>query len=176
MKKILMIAGGIFGFLIASVVVLIAVMAIKGRGMDRESKEYADNAIRAICSNWDQSELTERASPEMLSSIQQQRGAHGLFSQWGRLGALSSLEPLRGQANIQEFLGSGTTVTAVYVAGAKFVDGTASIKITLIKREDAWRILGLWVNGNLAPGAAAIHPMSWEAPGLMPAPLEGAHL
>ena len=72
MKKVLMFAGAVFAFLIAALVVLIAVAATKGRALDSESGQYSDTTIRAICTTWNESQLIDRASPEMLKSLPSQ--------------------------------------------------------------------------------------------------------
>src|SRR5436190_23147883 len=47
MKRALMILGVIFVVLVIVGVLGIAIVAVKGNGLDKESKQYADTAIRA---------------------------------------------------------------------------------------------------------------------------------
>ncbi len=153
-----MFAGAVFAFLIVAIVVLIAVAATKGRALDRESKQYSDTAIHVICTTWDESQLIDRASPEMLKSLPCQTEIEQLFAQWRRLGPMTSLDSLQGDANTTVLFGNGIRVTAGYVGIAHFRGGAARIKITLVKRDGAWRVLGFWVYGNLesgTPGSAA---------------------
>jgi hypothetical protein len=153
MKKVLMFAGAVFAFLIVAIVVLIAVAATKGTALDSESKQYSDTAIRAICTTWDESQLIDRAGPEMLKSLPSQTETQQLFAQWRRLGPMTSLDPLQGDANTTMLFGNGIRVTAGYVGIAHFKSGAARIKITLIKRDGAWRLVGFWLYGNLDAGA-----------------------
>jgi len=166
MKKALMFAGAAFALILVALVLLIAVAATKGKALDRESRQFSDNAIRAICSNWDEIQLMDRASPELLNSIRSQDGTQRLFTQWRRLGAMTSLEALRGQANATVLFGKGTRVTAEYIGRANFRSGAGQIRISLVKHDGAWRILGFWIDENLAPGAAAqiLFRPAWSEP------------
>lgn len=74
MKNILMIAGAIFILLIVTLAVLVGIVATKGEALDRESKQYADTAMRAILSSWDERQLLDRANSELLKSIARQGG------------------------------------------------------------------------------------------------------
>lgn len=59
----------------------------------------------------------------------------------------------KGQANISLILGAGESVTAVYVASTNFEHGTAHIRISMIRQNGIWRILGFWVYGSLSSAA-----------------------
>ena len=155
MKKVLMFAGAVFAFLIVALVVLIAVAATKGRALDSESRQYSDTTIRAICTTWNESQLIDRASPEMLKSLPSQAETHELFAQWRSLGAMTNLAPLQGQANTTVLFGKGTRVTAEYIGRARFKRGTGQIRISLVKRDGAWRVLGFWINESLDSGASS---------------------
>jgi len=50
------------------IVALVAVVAIKGRGLDKESQHYADVSIVAIITNWNEGALMDRTSPEFVKA------------------------------------------------------------------------------------------------------------
>lgn len=159
MKKAFMIIGVISTTVIILLGGLIAVVATNGRRMDRESKQYADSAIRVIAGTWDETQLMNRASPELVEFIRSHGGTQPLFEHWERLGHLRNIEDLRGEANASLIFGSDMKITAAYVGRAEFEHGTANLKITLIKHGAGWSILGLWVYPDLPDGAGAVHQM-----------------
>jgi hypothetical protein len=58
MKKFLIVLGSIFLALIVLGGIGIAFTAIKGTALDKESKAYADSAIRAIVTTWSEKECS----------------------------------------------------------------------------------------------------------------------
>src|SRR6266851_10381943 len=70
--------------------------------LDKESKQYADTAIIAVVSNWDQRQLLDRASPYLVKSIDAQGVGtlDALFQQWQRLGSMAKYGGAKGEANM----------------------------------------------------------------------------
>lgn len=139
----------IFGIVCAVIVVLLAVaiawVALKGRRLDRESKAYADKAIVAIISNWNEQALLRRGSPELIKATAG-GGLDGFFMYCRRLGSMTAYHGARGQSNIMYTLNNGEVVTAAYVAEADFQHGRAEIRLSLIKHGGHWEILGFRVD------------------------------
>jgi hypothetical protein len=96
MKKALMIAGAIFVVLVVLFEAVGVFLAVKGFRLDRQSRQYADTAIRAITANWSETQLSDRASPELPKVIDKQSGLQPLFTQWRRLGPLLKYTGARG--------------------------------------------------------------------------------
>ena len=69
MKKFLIVLGSIFLAVIVLGAIGIAFTAIRGTALDKESKAYADSALRAIVSTWSEKELLDRASPEFKKAV-----------------------------------------------------------------------------------------------------------
>ena len=69
MKKFLIVLGSIFLAVIMLGAIGIAFTAIRGTALDKESKAYADSALRAIVSTWSEKELLDRASPEFRKAV-----------------------------------------------------------------------------------------------------------
>lgn len=126
---------------VAAAVVGFVLLAAEGAKLDEQSKSYADEAIRAVISSWDKNELTRRASAELRNTISKE-DADKLFATFKRLGNLQKYHGSDGEAHISVMVPQGISVTAVYVGRATFSAGPAQIKVTLIKRNDQWKIVG----------------------------------
>src|SRR5208282_827039 len=119
MKKALMILGGIFIVLIALLVGSYAIIAVKGRALDRESKAYVDAAIPVIAAEWDIKEIENRISPEFEMTLKD-GDLEKTVRIFSKLGKLKKYRGAKGEANIQVMLGKGTRITATYVCYADF--------------------------------------------------------
>ena len=144
----MMILGGVFLILLVVVAVGIGVIAIKGRGLDRESKQYVDSAIPAIVARWDEGEISRRASPEFKAAVGDD-DLKRLVSMFRRLGRLSRYNGSEGQANVSVTTAHGEVISAAYVAKADFEAGPAEIKLSLIKHGDQWQVLGIHINSRV---------------------------
>jgi hypothetical protein len=141
MKRFLQIFGAVSAVIVLSLVVLITFAAIKGRALDRESKAYADSAIVAIATDWNQDAMTERESPEFKEAARNQN-IDSYFEQFRRLGRMTKYGTAKGDSFMNLTTRSGKRITAVYVSDSDFAHGRAEIKITLIKHGDQWSIVG----------------------------------
>jgi hypothetical protein len=104
-----------------------------------------DRAVPAIVANWDRKQLLELASPELQQKVRPDE-LNSLFTSLSRLGHLVEYVGARMSYN----LGSGGTLTASYLARARFENGAAMIRINLIKRDGDWMINYFYVDA--APG------------------------
>ena len=129
MRRFLYILGAVTLAIIVAAGIGVGVLVYKGKTLDVESKAFVDSAVPAIAAGWNKEQLLDRATPELRD-----RAA--------------------GDANMSYMAGSGSTVSASYVAKAKFKDGVATIQITLVKRDGRWMISGFHVDTSLsgAPG------------------------
>jgi hypothetical protein len=153
LKKTLRRTGLVCATALLSIVIFVSVVAYNGRRLDRESKSYADAAIIAITSHWNEKDLIVRASPQFLATMKDPPAAlQSLMGVLGSLGALKKYEGSKGEARI-DFIGPhGYTLTALYVARADFSGGPAQITISLIKIDGTWKILGFYVTKHFFPG------------------------
>lgn len=150
MKKLLAVVGAIALVALVFIVGLISMVAVRGRGLDAESKAYADRTIVSIVSDWNERALLDQASPEFTRACPA-ACIDSLFVQAGRLGAFKRYFGSKGQANMNYFIGKGTSVTATYIARAAFAYGAASIKLDIVKRHGQWQVEGFFVHLNNAP-------------------------
>jgi hypothetical protein len=152
-----MIFGGLCAAIVLLLIIAVAFMAYTGRGLDQESKAYADDAVVAIASQWNEQDLTDRASPQFMATVKDPADLDRVVGVWRTLGPLKKYDGSKGEANIN--LGSGgRTITAVYVARVEFDHNSARIKISLTKSDGAWKILGFYVAPDSFPNPAAAKP------------------
>ena len=137
-----------FGVLAAIAIVAIviggALVAKKGLDLDADAKAYVDSAVVAICSKWDQQELIDRASAELMAAVKPGE-IPALFEKLSAAGPLSKYEGANGQASVMIYNGN-SKITAKYIAKALFAQGEGTINISLIQSDGKWRILGFHVD------------------------------
>ena len=147
MKKFFIVLGSVFLAIIVLGAVGIAVVAIKGSALDKESKGYADSAVPAINSTWSEKALLDRASPEFKKAVTIDQ-LDRLFRWVGGLGQLQKCEPAEGQAVMSAITQTGKRISAQYTSKATFQKGEATIKLGLIKHGDQWQILSFHVDSS----------------------------
>lgn len=158
LKRILMIFGGVCAAIFLLLLILIAFVAYTGRGLDKESKAYADAAVVAIASQWNEKDLTDRASPQLMATVKDPADLDRVVGMWRTLGPLKKYDGSKGDSHIDFHWPGGKTITAVYVARVEFDRGSARIKVTLIKSNGAWKILGFNVAPDSFPNPRAAKP------------------
>ena len=141
MKKFLIVLGSIFLALIVLVAMGIALVAVRGNALDKESKAYADAAIPAIITSWNQKELLDRASPEFMQLVTQQN-LDQMFRWFSSVGRLQKCAPAEGQSLMSVTSQNGKTISAKYISKAQFEKGEGNITLLLIKHGDQWQIAG----------------------------------
>jgi hypothetical protein len=144
MKRFFQIFGAISAVIVLLIVGLIAFVAVKGRALDRESKAYADSAIVAIATKWDQEALIQRESPE-FKVVARNQNIDSLFEQFRELGLMTRYGGAKGDSYMNLTTQSGKRITAGYAADCDFEHGRALIRISLIKHDDQWSIVGFRV-------------------------------
>jgi hypothetical protein len=140
MKKFLIILGSIFLAIVVLGGIGIAFVAVRGGALDKESKAYADAAIPAIVTNWNEKELMDRASPELKKAATQEQFDR-LFRWLSSLGRLHKCDPAQGQSLMSATTQSGRVISAQYTAKATFDKGEGTVTLGLIKHGDQWQIL-----------------------------------
>ena len=100
MKKALMIFGGVCAGGLLLLVILVSFIAYKGHGLDKESKAYADSAIVAITSQWNEKDLTDRASPQFMATVKNPADLDRAVGLWRTLGPLKKYDGSKGDANV----------------------------------------------------------------------------
>ena len=158
MKKVLIVFGGLCAAAFIVLAIFIAYAAYAGHALDRESKAYADAAILAIASQWNEQDLTDRASPQLMASVKNPADLDRTFGILRTLGSMRKYDGSKGDSNVYFNFPRGKTITAVYVARVEFDHGTAMIKISLIKLDNGWKILGFNVVPDSFPATSDVKP------------------
>jgi hypothetical protein len=130
---------------------------IWGASLDREGKAYADIAILAIASRWDEKALLDRGSFELLAAADGYSDPDRTFALWRRLGPLKRYGGAEGGVTIRFTTQTGLVVTGSYSARADFLRASALIHLSLVKQDGAWKIAGFSVKPTAAlrPGHPA---------------------
>ncbi len=158
LKKTLLRTGLVCATALLSIVIFVSVVAYNGRRLDKESKRYADAAIIAITSHWNEKELIVRASPQLLATMKDPVAVQSTMGVLSLLGPLKKYEGSKGEARIDFHRPLGYTLTALYVAQAEFSGGPAQITILLIKVDGEWKILSFNVTQHFFPGLWQTNP------------------
>lgn len=142
-KKFLTVLGGIFLVIIIAGLIGAATFATRQYMMDKDSAQYANDAMKAIATDWDASQLINRAHPKMLENAKPEAFAE-LFDSVREIGALKQLKPCQGQSGLNYTVGGGFTTSASYVCVAEFEHGPATLTLALLKEKGApWQIASL---------------------------------
>jgi len=99
MKKFLIVLGSIFLAVIVLGAIGIAFTAIRGTALDKESKAYADSALRAIVSTWSEKELLDRASPEFKKAVTIDQLDRFFLAYYNTLGGLLEVRDSAGSSH-----------------------------------------------------------------------------
>ena len=151
MKKFLIGCGGLSLILFVLGAIACGILIYRGTKLDNESRVYADDALKAICTDWSEKALLDRASPEFKQATPVDQ-LDAYFGQYAKLGHLQSAEPMKGQAGVSYFTGTGERIQGRYNTKAQFENAEATVTLTLIKHGERWQIAGIHVD---APG---FHP------------------
>jgi hypothetical protein len=149
MRKFLTALGAATLFIVVAVGIGRAVLIYQSNNLDRESQAYVDAAVPAILAIWSKDELLDRATPELRASARPE-DFRSLFGWASRLGPFEAYEGATGDSNMSFMFGGGSVVTARYAAKVRFRNGTATIRVVLLKRDGNWMINGFRIESALA--------------------------
>lgn len=153
LKTILTIFGGLCGAIAIAFVGLVSIAAYTGPSFDKESKAYADAAVVAIASGWNEKDLVDRASPQLMTAVGDEQRLDRALGTWRELGRLKKYDGSKGEANIVFSWPGGRIITAAYMSRVEFEHGSATIEVSLIRSDGAWKIRGFKVVPDSLPGA-----------------------
>src|SRR5258706_8303341 len=139
MRRFLYVLGILALFAIIAAGVGLGVMLYNGRMLDAESKAFVDSAVPAIAASRSSEQLIERATPELRENAKPD-DLRALFDTLSRFGPLVEYQGATGEAAMSYIAGSGSKVSASYVANARFQNVSATFRLVLIKRNGHWMI------------------------------------
>lgn len=140
MKKTVTILGYVFLALIVLVTFAFGALYLYGKKLDKESKAYADAAVLAIATDWNVAELKKRASREFDEAVDYEELAD-YFEELSQLGELVEYQGSSGESTITLSLRYGHEITADYAGTVEFEDGSAEMRLVLIKLDGQWQVL-----------------------------------
>ncbi len=125
--------------------VAVATAGINNRKLDLSSHRYADSAIRAIVSNWNSQALLSRASSGLSHSIRNRSEIASTFDGFRAMGKLESVDTSIGHTVVLSRADRAPLTMAQYTAMARFENGPAQIRMTLIRAGSSWRVVNFGV-------------------------------
>lgn len=156
--------------LVATIVVgglVVAGFLYLAHDVDRAAQAYVDRALPAIVASWNVEELVREGSREMLAHVP----GHELAAMFTRLrqhlGPLRDYDGARGEVSVRVNFDEGRlarVVTGTYVARVMFARAPATIRISMIHRDDRWQIVTFHVESD-----ALAHPPAPPPPADTPA-------
>ena len=142
MNKVFAIVGGIVVVVLLLSAGFSGYAIYQGRGLDESSRQYVEQNIPPILSTWSRDELLKRGAPKLLKVAADNPAAvEHFFQKLSTLGALQSFGDLKGGADVTYTEELGKTITANYVATAKFANAEAKVSVRLVRLSGQWRIL-----------------------------------
>ncbi len=153
MKKFLMIMGGAFITLIVAAIGLIASLVFVGRGLDDQSKAYAEKVLPPLLSDLTVDKFFSYVHPEDKSKMNESEMRKYIDLFRSRLGEYqSSHAAVKCNANVN-FTGGEQSISAVCLTEAGFKNGIAKIRLLLIKRGKEWNLntIGIFSDALIAP-------------------------
>jgi len=125
-RKFLYTLGAITLLIIVVASIGMGALVYRGNALDAESKAFVDSAVTTLATSWSNEQLLERATPELRASVKPEQ-LKSVADAFSRLGPLLKYQGATGQANMSYIAGSGSSVSASYVATTGFRDGTATM-------------------------------------------------
>lgn len=148
MKKIFIILGVIFVFLIIAGAIGFFVLGTAGSKLDKKSQAYIDEIVPLIVTSWDSRELIKRASPELLKVAPPEKMQPFFNTFAERLGPMIAYKGSKGESGIFYMAPYGKVITGTYVSEAIFEKAPATIHIKMILRNNQWQITEFRVNSD----------------------------
>ncbi|HTR43198.1 MAG TPA: hypothetical protein VMH87_16410 [Pseudomonadales bacterium] len=149
MNKVFTILGIIFAVIISLIITAAAIFIPHALKLDHEATAYIQDAVPRIVTNWNSQELVDRATPELLAEGKSREDIDRLFVEFGKLGALKHLDTPEGTVNTRAYTGSGIVTVGNYEAKAEFENGTATIRIQLLRVGGGWKINGFHISSDV---------------------------
>ncbi|MHB1767439.1 MAG: hypothetical protein ACYCUV_06260 [Phycisphaerae bacterium] len=149
MKKFFTILGGIFAAMIVILIIVIAIAIPRAIKLEHKGAAYIQVAVPKIAKHWNPRELTDRASPGLLSSLRRHKQVDRLFALFRQLGTLRHLGKPKGSVYSGDFPGGGYEAVGNYTVQAEFAKGAATIDIQLYRTGGSWQINGFYINSSV---------------------------
>ena len=144
MKKALFILGFLFIIIIIAIVTGISYIAITGNKLDAESKIFVKKVMDTIVNDWSEKEFIKNVGPELANKVSK-NSLRMTFGRFRALGKVQTYSEPKGESNMSIIIGKNKSITAFYIVETTFENALATIKITLKKYNNDWKIIGFHV-------------------------------
>jgi hypothetical protein len=132
----------------AALLSLFVVLGLRSCSQGQGSQEAARKIVDEVTATWTPEPVIANASQAFRKSVTADDTA-ALFALYRKLGTRTSLgEPTGGAKSSIGFGNYPTGVTAQYQFPATFSSGPATINITLVREDDAWKVYQFSVNSK----------------------------
>ncbi len=138
-------------FLIIFGLSLIGLMIFIGRVSDKskaESKQYIDETLPRILHSLNKDIFLKYASPEFIKAVPEEKVAK-TFEIYKKLGKFEKYLGSKGKIKTSFSIKNGKLIYAKYTAKAKFSNGDAIIKTTIIKHGNSWFIYAFKIDSKV---------------------------
>ncbi len=141
----------IMAFLIIFGLSLIGLMIYTARVDDSlklESKRYVDETLPHILHSLNKDIFLKYAAPEFIRAVPEEK-VEKIFNVYKKLGKYEKYIGSKGKVKTSFSFKKGKLVYAKYTAKAKFSNGDAIIKLTIIKHGDSWFIYAFKIDSKV---------------------------
>ena len=147
----------IIGIIALIVIIFLGVFAYNGyakiKNLNEEAKVFSDTVIPKVFTNWDINELNKNSDNDAIkkAGVTEQQTNKIFYYISNSLGKMLEYHPAKDDdsrsriVNINAGFGK-EQISAIYIASAKFEKGEAQIKLSLLKNNNEWKILGWNIN------------------------------
>ncbi len=122
---------------------------------EKQANTYVDEVLPAIIKEWSVSVLTSYAHPDFFKATPH-NNVQQLFFQFKKLGSLKEYKGAQGDIVVSETSAGSKVISGNFTASAIFENGTATIKVVILKGKEHWNITGIMVDSDLFHKTALI--------------------
>jgi len=140
MDKLIRFLGRACLIVILFVIVSAPILFLKGRSLNKESREFIKKTVVPIISKWDEGKFLENCTDELKEQMEEDGGAENLFVRYRKLGKLKLYKGCEGKAKVSLSTENGRNIKAAYVLDAEYEAAAATIDVNLVKRGSSWQI------------------------------------
>ena len=124
-------------FALAVLVVLLAHGIYQKLKYDNQSQKLTLSVTQSVLAEWDPASLIENIHSSLIET-QSEQSLMGYFNLLRRLGTVSLLESIEGEAKVPTVFSGDGPITASYTIKAQFENGPATIEAELVLEKNRW--------------------------------------
>jgi len=145
MKLFFIILGGIFAAILSIVLITIAVSLPREIRLEHSAEAYVQATLPKIAAHWKARELSERATPALISAITPHQSLRQIFMIYRQLGLLKHI----GKPKVFVFVSFTSGASANVTVPAQFEKGHATVMMQLSRSKHAWKINAFYVKSEI---------------------------